>query len=108
MKDLPTKLPEGLTIAAIPEREDPRDALVGQPLDTGKRVGTASLRRSAPSTCRRRNAGTGSPRLGLSPHLAASPQFAARRCRPPSAPAPSASARRRAAPSDSRYDDGPP
>ena len=47
MKDLPTKLPEGLTIAAIPEREDPRDALVGQPLDVGKRVGTASLRRSA-------------------------------------------------------------
>ena len=28
LKDLPTDLPEGLTLAAIPEREDPRDALV--------------------------------------------------------------------------------
>ena len=29
LKDLPTEVPAGLTIAAIPEREDPRDALVG-------------------------------------------------------------------------------
>jgi hydroxymethylbilane synthase len=29
MKDVPTELPPGLTIAAIPEREDPHDALVG-------------------------------------------------------------------------------
>ena len=28
MKDLPTRLPDGLTIAAIPERADPRDVLV--------------------------------------------------------------------------------
>src|SRR6267143_1860765 len=28
LKDLPTILPEGLTLAAISEREDPRDALV--------------------------------------------------------------------------------
>jgi hydroxymethylbilane synthase len=47
MKDLPTKLPDGLTISAIPEREDPRDALIGEPLRDGMRVGTASLRRSA-------------------------------------------------------------
>ena len=29
MKDVPTGLPAGLTIAAIPEREEPRDALIG-------------------------------------------------------------------------------
>jgi hydroxymethylbilane synthase len=47
MKDLPTKLPAGLTISAIPEREEPRDALIGKPLGPGMRVGTSSLRRSA-------------------------------------------------------------
>jgi hydroxymethylbilane synthase len=29
LKDLPTELPEGLTIGVVPERVDPRDALVG-------------------------------------------------------------------------------
>src|SRR5947207_12728656 len=33
LKDLPTELPSGLVIGAIPEREDPRDALVGSKLD---------------------------------------------------------------------------
>src|SRR5438270_13365716 len=32
LKDLPTDLPPGLTLAAVPEREDPRDALVGKKL----------------------------------------------------------------------------
>ena len=32
LKDLPTELPEGLVLAAVPEREDPRDAVVGRPL----------------------------------------------------------------------------
>src|SRR3984957_2532076 len=32
LKDLPTELPAGLTLAAIPPREDPRDAIVGMPL----------------------------------------------------------------------------
>jgi hypothetical protein len=32
LKDLPTELPAGLVLAATPEREDPRDALVGRRL----------------------------------------------------------------------------
>lgn len=50
LKDLPTELPEGLVLAAVPEREDPRDAVVGKRLSdlpSGARVGTSSLRRSA-------------------------------------------------------------
>jgi hydroxymethylbilane synthase len=50
LKDLPTELPEGLVLAAIPEREDPRDALVGRTLANlppGAKVGTSSLRRAA-------------------------------------------------------------
>ena len=50
LKDLPTELPAGLHIAAVPPREDPRDAMVGRrlaELAPGARVGTSSLRRSA-------------------------------------------------------------
>jgi len=50
LKDLPTELPAGLRIAAIPAREDARDALVGARLDElepGSKVGTSSLRRAA-------------------------------------------------------------
>ena len=50
LKDLPTELPEGLVLAAVPEREDPRDAVVGRKLaelPVGARVGTSSLRRAA-------------------------------------------------------------
>ncbi len=50
LKDMPTELPAGLELVAIPEREDPFDALVGTPLDrlpTGARVGTSALRRQA-------------------------------------------------------------
>jgi hydroxymethylbilane synthase len=49
-KDLPPLTPAGLRLAAIPERGDPRDALVGARLDdlpTGARVGTGSVRRRA-------------------------------------------------------------
>lgn len=46
LKDMPSELPAGLTLAAIPEREDPRDALIGLALAPGGRVGTSSLRRS--------------------------------------------------------------
>jgi hydroxymethylbilane synthase len=50
LKDMPTELPAGLTLAAIPEREDPRDALIGHTLHSlprQARVGTSSLRRAA-------------------------------------------------------------
>ncbi len=51
MKDVPTALPDGLFIAAICEREDPRDAFVARKvksfteLPQGATVGTSSLRR---------------------------------------------------------------
>src|ERR1700686_5726510 len=48
LKDLPTELPRGLTIAAIPQRADPHDAIIGgklRNLKMGARVGTSSLRR---------------------------------------------------------------
>ena len=51
LKDLPTGLPPGLTLGAIPVRHDPREALVNgrsmADLPPGTRVGTSSLRRVA-------------------------------------------------------------
>ncbi|MEZ0166354.1 hydroxymethylbilane synthase [Kineococcus sp. LSe6-4] len=52
LKDLPTAAAEGLALAAVPEREDPRDALVAAgrtlaELPAGARVGTGSPRRQA-------------------------------------------------------------
>src|SRR5207244_454712 len=49
-KDLPPGSADGLVIAAIPERDDSRDALVGSTLEglpVGARVGTGSVRRRA-------------------------------------------------------------
>jgi hydroxymethylbilane synthase len=52
-KDLPTAVAPGLTIAAVPLREDPRDVLVARDgltlgeLPAGSRVGTGSPRRTA-------------------------------------------------------------
>ncbi len=52
-KDLPTAAPDSLVIAAVPRREDPRDALVARDgltlggLPHGARVGTGSPRRAA-------------------------------------------------------------
>jgi hydroxymethylbilane synthase len=51
-KDLPAELTEGLMLAAVPGREDPRDAWIGagaslDDVPEGARVGTASLRRAA-------------------------------------------------------------
>ncbi len=51
MKDVPVAFPEGLGLAAILPREDPRDALISneyssiEALPQGARVGTSSLRR---------------------------------------------------------------
>jgi hydroxymethylbilane synthase len=51
LKDLPTAVDERVTIAAIPRRDDPRDALVGPyklaDLPPGARIGTGSPRRVA-------------------------------------------------------------
>lgn len=57
LKDLPTELEHGLSLAVVPKREDPRDVLVGpegalaevtlRTLPPGARVGTGSLRRQA-------------------------------------------------------------
>ena len=50
MKDLPSEMPAGLTLGCIPQREDPRDALVGMSLhelSKTHRVGTGSTRRAA-------------------------------------------------------------
>ena len=50
-KDVPAELADGLSLVAIPAREDPRDAICGAPslaaLPVGARVGTSSLRRAA-------------------------------------------------------------
>ena len=49
-KDLPSETAAGLLLAAVPERADPRDALVGKKLDAipaGGRIGTGSVRRQA-------------------------------------------------------------
>ncbi|WP_030791725.1 hydroxymethylbilane synthase [Streptomyces sp. NRRL S-920] len=53
LKDLPTAQPEELVLAAVPEREDPRDVLIARDgltfaeLPDGARVGTGSPRRMA-------------------------------------------------------------
>ena len=53
LKDVPSAMPEGLAIAAVPDREDPRDVLLSHPrrafaeLARGARVGTSSPRRQA-------------------------------------------------------------
>jgi hydroxymethylbilane synthase len=50
MKDVPFQLPDGIDFAAVPEREDPRDAFISngpklQELQPGATIGTSSLRR---------------------------------------------------------------
>jgi hydroxymethylbilane synthase len=57
-KDLPSELPEGLEIAGVPGREDPRDAYVGEAasldeIPEGARIGTSSVRRRSQLLARR-------------------------------------------------------
>jgi hydroxymethylbilane synthase len=53
IKDVPTEFPEGLHLAAVTKREDPRDAFISkdetrlQNLRQGAKIGTSSLRRQA-------------------------------------------------------------
>jgi hydroxymethylbilane synthase len=53
LKDLPTAEPDGIRLAAVPPREDPRDVLVARDgltlgeLPSGSRIGTGSPRRAA-------------------------------------------------------------
>ncbi len=61
MKDLPLETPKTLRIAAVLEREEPRDALVSRSgkslaqLPAGSRIGTSSLRRRSQISHRRQD-----------------------------------------------------
>lgn len=60
LKDMPAELAEGLVLASVPEREDPRDVLLSadgvelEDLEAGSRIGTNSMRRTL-QLRRRRN-----------------------------------------------------
>ena len=82
-KDLPSSAdlqPEGLVLAAVPERADPRDALVGATLDAippGGTVGTGSVRRRAQLADRRPDLTFAELRGNIDTRLAKAPDFAA-------------------------------
>ncbi|HEX4904385.1 MAG TPA: hydroxymethylbilane synthase [Acidimicrobiales bacterium] len=82
-KDLPSSAelqPEGLVLAAVPERADPRDALVGATLDAippGGTVGTGSVRRRAQLADRRPDLTFADLRGNIDTRLAKAPDFAA-------------------------------
>src|ERR1700716_946820 len=71
-KDLPSETSPELVLAALPERGDPRGALVGRPPDeipTGGRVGTGSVRRRAQLAARRPDLGFGELRGNIPTRL---------------------------------------
>jgi hydroxymethylbilane synthase len=77
-KDLPSVTIDGLRLAAIPERADPRDALVGATLEelpTGARVGTGSVRRRAQLSGLRPDLGFGELRGNIPTRIARAGDF---------------------------------
>ncbi len=77
-KDLPAHTPDGLLLAAIPERGDPRDALVGcrfADLPEGARVATGSIRRRAHLAHRRPDLRFEPLRGNIATRLARAPDF---------------------------------
>lgn len=79
-KDLPSEDAPGLVLAAIPERADPRDALVGAKLDelpTGAVVATGSVRRRAQLAALRPDLGFAELRGNIDTRLAKADAFEA-------------------------------
>ncbi len=77
-KDLPSGDTPGLVLAALPERGDPRDALVGRALDdipTGGCVGTGSVRRRAQLAALRPDLGFGELRGNIPTRLEKAARF---------------------------------
>lgn len=77
-KDLPAVTPEGIVIGAVPERADPRDALVGATLADlarGARVGTGAVRRRAQLRAARPDLEFGELRGNIDTRLAKAANF---------------------------------
>lgn len=77
-KDVPAATPPALVIAAVPERADPRDALVGARLDDippGGRIATGSVRRRAQLAHRRPDLTFAELRGNIDTRLAAAGRF---------------------------------
>lgn len=76
LKDVPTRVPEGLVISAVSRREDPRDVLLAREstslhdLAPGARIGTSSLRRRAQLGAMRRDLRVADLRGNLNTRLA--------------------------------------
>jgi hydroxymethylbilane synthase len=77
-KDLPSTTAPGLALAAVPERADPRDAMVGAALDavpTGGRIGTGSVRRRAQLAAARPDLAFGELRGNIETRIAKAADF---------------------------------
>lgn len=77
-KDLPALTPDGLTVAAVPRRADPRDALIGArwaELPTGGVIATGSARRRAQLAHRRPDLTFADLRGNIDTRLAAAERF---------------------------------